>query len=41
MLWIIECTHSMILAIESTHSTAQPLMYTFNDLPIECIHSMA
>ena len=25
MTWVIECTHSMILAIESTHSTAQPL----------------
>ena len=31
----------MILLIESTHSTAQPLMYTFNDLPIECTHSIA
>ena len=29
MAWVIECTHSMILAIECTHSTA-----------IECIHSM-
>ena len=29
MTWVIECTHSMILAIESTHSSA-----------IECTHSI-
>ena len=40
MHWVIECTHSMILADESTHSTAQPLN-VHNDLPIECTHSVA
>ena len=24
MPWVSECTHSMILAVECTHSTAQP-----------------
>ena len=31
MPWVIECTHSMVLAIESTHSTAQPLNAYIND----------
>ena len=38
MPWVSESTHSMILAIESTHSTSQPVMCTFNASLIECTH---